>query len=155
MCPRRIEKHCWEPLKCGRPHCPLSSSVPLSFTFHLASPTDRFRSAPPLTGVDKGGKRNEVSGPLLVGNCSRAPVKVHTQRRAACSVYHLPNICLPSNVASKAACYLDCIRPPDTAGLDKGAAANGRIVCRRRLKRSASLSPSRPDNGSVSLCLSE
>lgn len=124
------------------------------FTFDLTFLTPRSRSAAALTPVDKEG-REEVLG-LLAKNCRHT----HTQT-AACtqllythSLYHLQNICLPSNVASKASCYLDCISFL-MFQLWYGSALLQRVTHPSRCSawKSASLSCSCPNNTSVSLAV--
>lgn len=149
MPPCNVREHCWNPLNCSQPYCPLSSSATLPFTFDLAFLTYWSCSAAALTHVDKEGRRRgKKSVRLLV---KKLQTEAHT--RVLYTQYIIcGNICLPSNVASKAACYLDCIsfliiqlwygtallqwmtHPPSTPP-----------------EKSTSLSPSCPNNTSVFL----
>lgn len=92
---------------CGQPYCHLSSFGPLSFTFDLTFLTPQSSSAAALTAVDKEGKEKVVS--FFSEKRSHMHTEAHIRLLCTHSLYHLQNICLPSNVASKAACYLDCI----------------------------------------------
>lgn len=99
--PAVSESNAGNPLGCIRHYCPLSSPVPLPF--YLWSSVLTFVIWLRSSTYTCRQRRMKESVGLLVRNCRRARVQ-YTQ-----GPYHPQNICSPSNVASKAACYLDCI----------------------------------------------
>ena len=91
----------------SQPYCPLSCSVPLSV--YLWSYISDFAILFCCSTYTCRQRWKEESVRLLVKNCRHTHRQGHTQVLCTHCLYHLQNICLPSNVASKAVCYLDCI----------------------------------------------
>lgn len=136
----------------SQPYCPLSCSVPLSL--YLWSYISDFAILFCYSTYTCRQRQKKASVRLLVENRRHMHREAHTQVLYTHCLYHLQNICLPSNMASKAACYLDCISFL-MFQLWYGTAlisVNDTSSCYSAWK-SASLSPSCPNNMSVFLAV--
>lgn len=84
------------------------------FTFDLTFLTSRLCSAAALTLIYKEDRKCwAFCDKKKVDECGDKTVCKSEEH------YHLWNICLPSNVASKAACYVDCISLRDASALTR------------------------------------
>lgn len=77
-----------------------------SLPFDLTFLTSQSCPTAALRPVDKD-RRKEVLG--FQYKIADTHTEAHARVLYTQSLYHLQNICSPSNMASKAACYLDCI----------------------------------------------